>query len=116
MTAEAGRMSGRVPTRLFVDASSQVVLAGILHQVRSADDDDRGQALSWASRRLRWSGLISAQVSNMVEDVQHEGLLMDLRDESDRPLTCPSAIVYPTPRAAVVPRCAAPLPPGTARA
>ena len=39
-------MSRRVPTRLFVDASSQVVLAGILHQVRCADYDDRGQALS----------------------------------------------------------------------
>jgi hypothetical protein len=87
MTAEAGRMSRRLPTRVFVDASSQVVLAGILHQVRCADDDERGQALSWASRRLRWSGLISAQASNIVEDVQHEGLLMDLREESDPPLT-----------------------------
>ena len=72
MTAEAGRMSRRLPTRVFVDASSQVVLAGILHQVRCADDDKRGQAQSWASRRLRWSGLISAQASNIVEDVQHD--------------------------------------------
>ena len=29
MTAEAGRMSRRLPTRAFVDASSQVVLAGM---------------------------------------------------------------------------------------
>ena len=87
MSAKAGRMSRRLLTRVFVDASSQVVLVAFPHQVRCADNDDHGQALSWASHRLRWSGLISAQASNLVEDVRHEGLLMDLRDESDPPLT-----------------------------
>ena len=78
MTGEAGRMSRRLPTRVFVDASSQVV--HFLYQVRCAENDDRAQALSWASHRLRWSGLISAQASNLVEDVRHEGLLVDLRE------------------------------------
>lgn len=42
MTAEAGRMS-RLPTRVFVDASSQVVLAGTRLVSGPDDDSHRGR-------------------------------------------------------------------------
>jgi len=61
MTAEAGRMSRRLPTRVFVDASSQVVLAGrreafaarmlVKHVLLTLADDKARPAERFEARR-----------------------------------------------------------------